>query len=465
MCLVAAVALAPAPLHAFDMDDMFAEFDVRRLTVDEKRFLQTGLAFLGMYSGLIDGAWGQGSQSALEQYVRGRTPGGEPSLADAVLLAAQTTALVEVLGWQVTYDSYHDIALLVPTELWTRGEESETFRNFNIEATSIGISLARGDDAMMARLHAYTKGEVRTELYEVARPGVRITAGKIARDRVLYTRSDLRRAGWTTVMLSGNTDDSAMLSAMSASITPGRASPLQLGNGLLAQGLELARSLGTGTGGKASETVPIFPEPQPSGGFGTAFRVAEGGLFLTNWHVVEGCATLAVDGARAEVVAQDAAFDLALLRVTEGPGQPVASFSAAPARLNSDVTVAGFPLPDLLAGLNVTRGSVTALRGLGGDGLRMQISAPVQPGNSGGPVLGASGQVVGVVVSKLDTQEVARVTGDVPQNVNFAIRGEIAQLFLHQAGVVPLSAPPGPPLAPEALADIAVDLARLVACR
>src|SRR4051794_27113692 len=55
----------------------------------------------------------------------------------------------------------------------------------------------------------------------------------------------------------------------------------------------------------------------------------------------------------------------------------------------------------------------------------MQISAPVQPGNSGGPVLDRSGNVVGVVVSKLDAIKAALITGDIPQNVNFAIHSSI----------------------------------------
>ena len=109
------------------------------------------------------------------------------------------------------------------------------------------------------------------------------------------------------------------------------------------------------------------------------------------------------------------------------PGPPFAGDSAG---LNADITIAGYPLHGLLGGLNVTRGTVTALNGIGGDETILQISAPVQRGNSGGPIVNDRGEVVGVVVAKLDAMELADATGEIPQNVNFAIRGEVAKLAL-----------------------------------
>jgi len=79
----------------------------------------------------------------------------------------------------------------------------------------------------------------------------------------------------------------------------------------------------------------------------------------------------------------------------------------------------------LSSGPTVTTGIVSSLAGLRDDLTRLQISAPVQPGNSGGPVLDRAGNVVGMVVSKLNVLRIARMTGDIPQNVNFAIPSSI----------------------------------------
>ena len=169
---------------------------------------------------------------------------------------------------------------------------------------------------------------------------------------------------------------------------------------------------------------------------GSGFVVSTEGYVVTNRHVVTGCKRLGVRadstaGVSARIVAVHATGDLAVIRAHTTFPSAVAFRVGAPIRPGDDVVAVGYPLAGLLADeANVTTGSVSAMAGIHNDPTILQMSAPVQQGSSGGPLLDASGNVVGVVVTKLNAQIVAEATGDLPQNVNFALKGDLARDFL-----------------------------------
>jgi len=165
---------------------------------------------------------------------------------------------------------------------------------------------------------------------------------------------------------------------------------------------------------------------------GSGFVVSDDGWLLTNAHVVRGCQAVEIgDEVRASEVRFDEENDLALIHVEKKLGEPLAISTSKP-RLGEDILALGFPLRSILAdSLNVTRGNVSSLLGLMNDERYLQISAPVQPGNSGGPLVDLAGRVVGVVTAKLDAVAVADATGDIPQSINFAIRPDAVTAFLH----------------------------------
>ncbi len=179
---------------------------------------------------------------------------------------------------------------------------------------------------------------------------------------------------------------------------------------------------------------------------GTGFVVAEGKL-LTNRHVIATCLHVVArdaDGAKlpTRIEGVDRERDLALLSVDKSAGPPLVFRDGPPVRRGEYVVTYGFPLSGLLSsGPSLTLGNINALAGLRDNPSNFQISAAVQPGNSGGPLFDSRGHVIGVVVSKLNAARVAQMTGgDIPQNVNFAVKGSEALAFLIAHGVQPLLA-------------------------
>lgn len=173
---------------------------------------------------------------------------------------------------------------------------------------------------------------------------------------------------------------------------------------------------------------------------GTGFYIGNS-VIVTNQHVVNQCSNIQVFTKKgrypARILAEDALLDLGLI---EAPGL---SMTRAPFRksnkvnLGEPVYVYGYPLSGALSSEgNFTVGNVSALKGLRELATNFQITAPIQKGNSGGPVVDASGNVIGVVVSKLDVLRAAMITGDFPQNINFAISLEAIKSFLRKNNAV-----------------------------
>jgi S1-C subfamily serine protease len=171
---------------------------------------------------------------------------------------------------------------------------------------------------------------------------------------------------------------------------------------------------------------------------GSGFFVGAAGYFVTNAHVVEHGKKFNVfhsgQPLKAELIKVNKSADLALLKVSESvTGMEIAETDA---ELGEDVFAVGFPNPTIQGiEVKVTKGVISSSKGFQDDETRYQIDAAVQPGNSGGPLCNKSGQLVGVVVSGLNQIAVAKETGSIPQNVNYAIKASEIKLLLRQGGV------------------------------
>ncbi len=200
---------------------------------------------------------------------------------------------------------------------------------------------------------------------------------------------------------------------------------------------------------------------------GTAFAVAPETV-VTNDHVVAGCTSIEVvslDGRRKATVLQtNSEIDIAIIKVAGIPHAVAKLRTGAPVRLGEPVMVFGYPLDGLLtSGGNFTSGIVSGLRGLRDAANELQFTAPVQPGNSGGPLLDSSGLVVGVVRSKLSLNA-AVAMGDIPQNVNFGIKLEALSNYLTAQKIPFATASPTTNLTPATVAEQAQQFTHRVEC-
>jgi TPR repeat protein/S1-C subfamily serine protease len=197
----------------------------------------------------------------------------------------------------------------------------------------------------------------------------------------------------------------------------------------------IATGAGSSTSQGTTSTTSTSGEPVLVA-TGSGFYVDDAGHLLTNHHVIEGCTELRLSGrGPAQVQAIDAESDLALLTAAPAGAAALTFRDGTGIRPGDSIVVVGYPLQGTLASeMIVTAGIVNALAGLGNDRRFVQIQAPVHGGNSGGPLLDASGNVVGVIVSKLDVAFV-EATNELPQNINFAVSGWTARAFLDANGV------------------------------
>lgn len=178
------------------------------------------------------------------------------------------------------------------------------------------------------------------------------------------------------------------------------------------------------------------PNAASASATGSGFYISNAALVLTNYHVVKGCRSVSVGGATASVVSFDSQNDLAVLQTAHRSGNVVTLRDRPPVRAGERIVAVGYPLTGLLAEqANVTSGDVSSLAGINNDSRYLQITAPVQPGNSGGPLFDSSGNLVGVVSGKLDAIKMAGLTGDIPENVNFALNVSVVRGFLEAHGI------------------------------
>nr|WP_319382421.1 serine protease [uncultured Roseibium sp.] len=496
--------LTTMPSFAQDSPDLDAPFDPRAWTPSELAFIQTALAFSLDYRSVVDGVWGKRSRKALQAYFeRAEESKYLDRITNLFALGIIIDAELEFRdsGWNNIYVEELDLTLFLPDVDY---ETTDGFIDvyLGVKENYIVEKFDSSKSAMQKYVWAQSKHfEI---LSEKRGKGIWLTLLRNER-RAGYIISRHMSRTWNTVAFYFSIEDLHILNVLLTTMTWGehpdmielsprltnvtdeflrqwRAAEQERDDYLSSETKQTHNQSENGNA-RAESTADQQEAKKPDQeaesnrdqqdenenrsskiGTGTGFVVTEEGHVVTNAHVINECTGITVNGHETALLAKDEQFDLALLHTPSMPVTRTAVFSRSPARLNSDITIAGFPYHGVLGGLNITRGTVAAHKGLGGDGIDMQVTAPVQPGNSGGPAVNSAGNVVGVVASKLDAVSVIAATGDIPQNINFAIRGTIAQLFLHQNGVAAKIASTDTRISPEMIAELLSEYTVLVEC-
>jgi serine protease Do len=446
LCAAPVAVSAPAAAASDASQDLAALYN-QNTDLAFRTGLQHRLTWTGDYAGPFDGRIGPQTLRAVRDFQARNGLAADGIMDDAFLklVISKSDAARDAVGFTQVTDEATGVRLGLPGALVAPMGETEVGSLWRSDDGGIEIETVRFSkegytlDGVFGVLSQTGPGKTVSQA-EQANGGFTIRGHEDGREfliRFSGRGADLR--GFSVAWNAAHADVIAPYAEVAAqSVEPFAGEPRSGDVGPMARLFESGRAEGVafGEGERAPATKEATPSlASPAPGFdssGTGFVVSKDGWILTNAHVAKACKTVLVGelGAASKVVV-DENQDLALLKVDAKVGKPLPIVAGKP-RLGEDILALGFPLRSILAdSLNVTRGNVSSLMGLMNDANYLQISAPVQPGNSGGPLVDLAGRVVGVVTAKLNAVAVADLTGDIPQSINFAIRPDAAARFLH----------------------------------
>ena len=174
-------------------------------------------------------------------------------------------------------------------------------------------------------------------------------------------------------------------------------------------------------------------------GSGTGFAVASKGYIVTNYHVIKYCDNVKIHNKDkiipATIIKIDSKNDIALIK-GNFTSRGILPFSNKETKLLQEIYVAGYPFGNKFSSsVKVTKGIISSLTGIGNNFSNIQIDAAIQPGNSGGPILNNKGNVIGVVVAKLNQKYIQKSFGVIPENINFGIKIRLVKNFLESENI------------------------------
>ncbi|MEP1356212.1 MAG: serine protease [Tateyamaria sp.] len=443
---------APAPTPP-DETRAEAQRNERLLPPSEREKLQVMLKWAGVYPGIIDGAFGRGTRASMStwQAQKGFEVTGILTTAQRAVLLQDYNAMLNGLGLTTVRDDTAGIEMMFPLDIVAFEKYEYPFAHYtakgDVDATVLLIS-QEGDQSTLFGLY-----DIMQTLDIVPLDGARdrsdstfVLVGEDA-TRISETRVTLEDGqikGFTLVWPAGDEERrSRLISEMDksferlASVIPPSATSEQQAIDLVS-GLEIRK-----------------PRMSRSG-----FFVDQRGTVLTTSEVIGSCGRVTLDSeTEAEVTLVDAARGVAVLKPSAKLAPlAIARFSDATPRLQSEVATSGYSFEGVLGAPSMTFGTLSDVRGLGGETDMLRIDMGTLPGDAGGPVLDAGGGVLGMLLP--DTQSGRAL----PKGVQFALDRTALQAVLEQAGLAAAGTDSGTPIDPIDLTGEATGMTVLVSC-
>lgn len=436
----------PFTAAAVGASGLYAGFEADAFDPAERHFLEAALVASGDLGLPPDTAWDHASEAALAAFAA-RDFADVPRNLHAGALAIALLARIDAEGWALRRDPGLGLAMALPEALMDppEPEEGGTRRWSRDGALTVLTHRFPATGAAQWHAAAVSTNADPARLVMLREPGRLVTRGVLADGRAFHTRSEREGADWATVYIAAEPGMQPQLELIAASITAGPmgepgAAPWRLPpegrlSGLLETTVDLLQALAGAVPPRGMPPASPPASPSATDVTGTGFFVTDQ-VLVTASHVVGDCTRVTLaDGTELRPLGTDHALDVAAF-ASAAPAPAWFAISPSPrARLGQRVHAAGFPYYSIVGtALHLTGGNVSALSGVNDDGRFFSFTAPVQPGNSGGPLIDAEGRVMGLVVSRLSEEFIVGETGSLPQNMNYALGSAELTAFLERIG-------------------------------
>lgn len=427
------------------------------LTADDRRALQTALQWFGHYASAIDGAFGPGTRKSMAawQQAQGAEPTGVLTTAQRAALLAAHAEEQAALGLQVITEPESGIEIALPTALVEFDRYAPPFVQYRAKGDS-GVKVVLisepGDQAALFGLYdlLQTLEDVPLE-GERSRSDTAFTIDAANGAVASHTHAELSRGMIKGYMLVWRPQDGDRIARVRAAMEASfrSVSDRTLDPGLVPLSAETRAGLLQGL----EVRKPVLSR--------SGFYVGPEGEVVTTLEAVGGCNRITLDlRTEAEVVVSDAASGIALLKPKKRLSPPGVAELRGGAPRPGEVAVSGYSYEDRLPAPALTFGTLDEARGLDGEAALARLTLATLPGDAGGPVLDATGAVLGMLLPR-DANAARRL----PDSVAHALQAAPLATRLAAEGLAPRAAPAdAAPVSPDALARKAAAMTVLVSC-